>query len=108
MTRRPFLALATFTVLVQAPPARGVDLYWDADATAAGNNTTTGANLGGTGTWGPATNWFNGASDVAWSAGSGAVFTGAPGTVTLASPQSASALTFNSNGYTLMSSTLTV
>jgi autotransporter-associated beta strand protein len=88
--------------------AGAVDLYWDADANPAGNNTTTGANLGGTGTWGAASNWFNGGSDVAWAPGSGAVFTGAAGTVTLASPQSASAVTFKSNGYTLTGSTLTV
>ena len=97
------------TMLVPSPHASAADLYWDADASSSGNNTTTGANLGGTGTWGSANNWFTGSgADVAWSAGSAAVFTGTAGTVTLASPQSASAVTFKSNSYTLTGSTLTV
>lgn len=83
-------------------------LYWDADATAAGDNTSTGAGLGGTGTWDTSSNWFNGASDVAWSAGSDAIFTGSAGTVTLAAAQSAASVSFKSDGYILSGGTLTM
>ncbi len=82
-------------------------LYWDPDATAAGNNTSTGAGLGGTGTWDTST-WFNGVSDVAWSAGSDAIFTGTAGTVTLGAGQSAASVSFKSDGYILSGGTLTM
>jgi fibronectin-binding autotransporter adhesin len=83
-------------------------VYWDPDASTGNNNTSTGAGLGGAGTWGSAANWFDGAGEVAWVSGGDAVFTGTAGTVTLASPQSAASLSFKSNGYTLTGSTLTI
>jgi autotransporter-associated beta strand protein len=52
-----------------APKAKAANLFWDSDANATGNNTVTGAGLGGTaGTWdsGTTANWFNGTSDVTW------------------------------------------
>jgi fibronectin-binding autotransporter adhesin len=82
-------------------------VYWDPDTSPGNNNTATGAGLGGSGTWGSATNWFNGANDVAWASGGDAVFTGTAGTVTLGAPQTAASLSFKTNGYTLTSSTLT-
>jgi autotransporter-associated beta strand protein len=104
-TRR---AAATSLLLPLAVPTsvRAI-AYWDPDASAANNNTSTGAGLGGSGTWSSAVNWFNGTSEIAWVSGGDAVFTGTAGTVTLASPQSAASLTFKSNGYALSGSTLT-
>jgi autotransporter-associated beta strand protein len=58
---------------------------------------------GGSGTWsGTNTNWYNGASNVAWSANNNAVFAGTSGTVTLGSNNlTANSLLFNTSGYTL-------
>jgi autotransporter-associated beta strand protein len=84
-------------------------LYWDNDANAAGNNTGTGAGLGGTGNWDAASNkWFNGSANGAYAANRDAVFTGTGGPVTLASPQAVNSLSFRSNGYSLTGSTLTM
>jgi autotransporter-associated beta strand protein len=84
-------------------------LYWDNDASAAGNNTTTGASMGGTGTWDAASNkWHNGSSNGTWAGNRDAVFWGTAGTVTLGSAQAVNSLTFKSNGYTVTGSTLTM
>jgi autotransporter-associated beta strand protein len=84
-------------------------LYWDADGSTAGNNTSTGAGLGGTGNWDAAGKWFDGIStDVSWPGSADAVFTGSTGTVTLNSPQSATSLAFKTSGYNLTGSTLTL
>jgi fibronectin-binding autotransporter adhesin len=58
---------------------------------------------GGTGTWDPVTaNWYNGSSNVAWASGDTASFTGAGGTVSLVTQETAAGLTFNASGaYTL-------
>jgi autotransporter-associated beta strand protein len=90
------------------PLATQAALYWDPDGSTVGNNTSSGAGLGGTGSWGAASNWYNGASEVAWTAGADAVFHGTAGVVTLASQQAANSLTFKSNGYTVTGSTLTL
>ena len=37
-------------------------LYWDSDGVTAGNNTSTGAGLGGSGNWDDAGKWFDGVS----------------------------------------------
>ena len=71
-------------------------LYW----------TAAGSALGGAGTWSAAgTNWSPTMSPViggTWSAGLEAIFSGSTaGTVTLAAPLVASAITINSDGYTL-------
>jgi fibronectin-binding autotransporter adhesin len=101
------LSCAAIVCAFVAVPARAA-LYWDADATAAGDNTSTGAGLGGTGTWNTSSNWFNGTSEVPWSAGSDAIFTGSAGTVTLDAPQSAASVSFKSDGYIITGSTLTM
>jgi len=103
-----FAAALAATVTLQFPSRTQAMLFWDADETAAGNNTATGAGLGRSGAWGSASNWFNGASDVPWTAGSDAVFSGTAGVVTLGAPQSAASLAFKSNGYNVTGSTLTM
>src|SRR3954469_1221556 len=84
-------------------------LYWDADGVAAGNNTATGAGLGGSGNWEDVGRWFDGiSSDVPWPSAADAVFTGATGTVTLNAPESANSLALKTNGYNITASTLTL
>ncbi len=61
---------------------------------------------GGSGTWDPSTtaDWWNGTSNVIWSANSDAIFAGTGGTVTSTFPgPAANSLTFNSPGYTIQS-----
>src|SRR5437016_5448488 len=85
------------------PVAQAVTLYWDKDANAANNNTTTGAGLGGTGTWDTSSlNWFNGSADAAWVSGSDAVFWGTLGTATLSSAQTVNSIAFKTSGYDLI------
>src|SRR5690349_12833042 len=92
----PLLVLGAFVALAPLPVF--ASLYWDADGTPPGNNLSTGAGLGGTGTWDAASKWFDGvSSDVTWSAATDAVFTGASGTVSLNSPQSATSLAFKTS-----------
>lgn len=87
--------------LVSSPgPARAASLSWDQAG---------GGALGGAGTWDTtSTNWWNGASDVAWStnttSGDAAVFAGTPGTVTLGADINASGLKFSTAGYTIAGS----
>lgn len=90
------------------PPPAG-DVYWDNDGSPAGNRATTGAGLGGTGTWNTsAMKWYSGSADVPWLNGNNAVFWGSAGTVTLASAQTVNGLSFKTNGYTVTGSTLTL
>src|SRR5690349_21823987 len=104
---RILLIVGIFLALVSRPSF--AVLYWDADGSTAGNNASTGANLGGTAKWEAAGKWFDGvASDVSWPGATDAVFTGAAGTVTLGTPESATSLAFKSNGYTISGSTLTL
>src|SRR6476620_8166279 len=98
----PLLIGAFFT-----PHFSFADLYWDADGSTAGNNTATGANLGGTGDWDDAGKWYNGSTETSWVGGSFGVFTGSSGSVTVNSPQSVGLLTFRTNGYTITGSSLT-
>jgi autotransporter-associated beta strand protein len=86
--------------------AHAASLSWDQ---------TGGGALGGDGTWDTtATNWWNGASDVAWAtnttAGDTAIFAGTAGTVTLGATNiNALGLTFSTPGYTIAgASTLTL
>lgn len=98
-------------------PLQAATLYWDADATAAGNNVD-GTGLGGTGTWDTSTaNWWNLTSDVAWpnTSADKAIFTRAfsavpvANTVTLAAGGvTANQLRFERSGYTIASDTLTL
>src|SRR5205807_663692 len=86
--------------------ACAADVYWDPDLTAGNNNATTGAGLGGAGTWiAGLSNWWDGSNptfDQAWndSANDNAIFWGsAGGAVTITGARTATALTFKTNGY---------
>jgi autotransporter-associated beta strand protein len=92
------VSAASFALLL-ASPASAANLSWDS----AGSGT-----LGGSGTWDTSTtNWWNGASDVAWAtnttAGDTAVFAGAAGSpmVTLGTNINALGLQFITTGYTI-------
>jgi fibronectin-binding autotransporter adhesin len=103
---RRFILATTFALAFAACSIRASTLYWDPDAVPAGNDTGSGAGLGGTGTWDTtALNWFDGvSSDAAWSnGGDDAVFTGASGTVTVDAAINAQSISFpNTTGsYTL-------
>jgi fibronectin-binding autotransporter adhesin len=101
------LVLASVVLAVFCSPASAANRYWDNDATATGNNASTGAGLGGTGTWDTsALKWWDGVSaDVAWNNGNNddAVFTeqntatgAAPArTVTISGTVTANSLTFS-------------
>ena len=114
MYRTAALAVVGVALALGLPArvAQGANLYWDSDGSAIGNNITTGQNLGGSGMWETPNRWFDPAAgggagaEVAWSAGSDAVFIGTPGTVTLGAAQSASSLAFKSNGYLITGSSL--
>src|SRR3954451_15678247 len=99
-------------VLVMATAGRNasaVTLYWDNDANAANNNTTTGAGLGGVGTWDASSlKWFDGSADVAWTNGNDAVFTGTGGNVSLGAAQSVNSLSFKANNYVVQNNTITL
>jgi fibronectin-binding autotransporter adhesin len=107
--RKILLAVAIFSIFSDCVSA--APFYWDADATATGNNATTGGNLGGSGDWDnlATANWWDGVSgsDSQWddSAGSGAIFWGPDGSVTLSTPRTATSLAFKSN-YVVTGSTL--
>jgi autotransporter-associated beta strand protein len=90
-------------------PAPAANMYWDNDGVAAGSRSTTGAGLGGTGTWNASTaKWYNGSADVPWQNGHDAVFWGTAGTVTLGAARTVNSLSFKTTGYTIASSTLTL
>ncbi len=95
-------------VLVPALVGAGTKqvLYWDPQ------HMLSGAGSGGSGAWNTTSlNWFNGVADVAWSNASNAiaVFAGSSGgTVTLGKAITADSLEFNTSGYTLKGSTLTL
>ncbi|HEY1051827.1 MAG TPA: hypothetical protein VGE39_18780, partial [Prosthecobacter sp.] len=111
---RPVTALMLLLVPFWAVQSQGATLYWDSDTAAAGNNATTGAGLGGAGSWDTAAlQWWNPiipGVDVAWNNLSmdTAVFAGTAGAVTLGEAISVGGLTFNTTGYTLTGNTLTL
>src|SRR5439155_17530529 len=75
-------ALAGFGRAVQAGT-----LFWDTDGSIVGNNASSGANLGGSGTWNNTdTNWWDSSFGMlqGWTDGSDAVFWGTAGAVTIA------------------------
>jgi fibronectin-binding autotransporter adhesin len=91
-------------------PAQARTLYWDTDGSTAGNNVSTGANLGGSGTWSTAvTNWWDATIGAlqSWTDNSNAVFWGTAGTVTAATV-SPNSVTFKTTGYSIGSGTLTM
>jgi len=91
-----------------APQALAVDRYWDVNGGSAGS--------GGTGDWDLVSQYWNAANDgvagpfYTWNnvAIDNAIFAGTAGTVTLKTPITANTLTFNTVGYTLAGSTLTL
>ncbi|MDR6842178.1 autotransporter-associated beta strand repeat-containing protein [Pseudoxanthomonas sacheonensis] len=103
------LRLGILTALLALyAPVQAADRYWDVNTTGVGN--------GGTGAWdltssfwspnadgvsGPYVTWNNAALDDVF-------FGGTAGTVTLGTPITAHNLTFNTTGYTLTGSTLTL
>src|SRR5215211_8298573 len=101
--------LALIFVVLVVSRASAADRYWDSDANATGN-ATSGAGLGGSGNWDTSTlNWWDGAaaSDIAWTDGNVAIFSGTAGTVTIPGlsatasviTRSATGLVFNTDGY---------
>ncbi|MBN8421692.1 MAG: autotransporter-associated beta strand repeat-containing protein [Verrucomicrobia bacterium] len=82
-------------------PLAAATLYWDADATVAGNSSTSGMGLGGSGSWNTTlANWWNGSStDTAFTFSSGdtAIFTGLGGLVQLGTPVTLGTLIFGQN-----------
>lgn len=109
--RAAVLLLMVVDVEMFTPNAQAATLYWDGDADATGN-LVDGTSLGGAGTWDTTTlNWWDGISaDVAWpdSPADSAVFSGSGGLVTLGVPIQAGTVQFDSDGYTLSGSTLTL
>src|SRR5436190_6730706 len=95
----------TAFVGVQTAAALG---YWDGDGTAANNNVSSGAGLGGNGTWDAGSKWFDGTGNSAFVAGSNVVFTGTAGTVTLSTPQAVTSLQFKTSAYVISGSSLTL
>src|SRR5687768_2032019 len=98
-----------FAVTLLAAPALTPPLYaqqnlaWDANGGSAGT--------GGSGTWDTsAASWFNGTTFQAWQNPSfdNALFGGTPGSVTLEAPIAVHNITYNSCGYILNGSTLTL
>jgi autotransporter-associated beta strand protein len=90
------MLLAVTAALAVTRPAMATILNWDPNMT--------GAASGGTGTWDTVNlQWFDGAADVAWNNATpdSAVFAGAAGTVSLAGPITAAALSVNSNNYVI-------
>src|SRR5688572_31338991 len=76
-------------------------LYWDTDGSTAGNNASTGGNLGGSGIWsGTNDNWWDTAlgTPQVWINESDAVFWGTAGVVS-AWTVSANSLAFKTTGY---------
>ncbi|MHA4838718.1 autotransporter-associated beta strand repeat-containing protein [Sphingopyxis sp. MSC1_008] len=110
LTRRLLCGASLAAVLACAPlSARAEDRYWDANGTAVGS--------GGTGTWNLANlNWSPNGDGVSgpfvepWINGDidNAIFGGTAGTVTVAVPVTVGNITFNSAGYVLNGSTLTL
>ena len=96
----------------RAPQAKAANLYWDADGSAVGNNTSNGSGLGGAASWdAAATRWFDGSSMVAWDNANFDVanFVGGAGVVSLTEPITVGGLHFGSAGLTrVANSTLTL
>jgi autotransporter-associated beta strand protein len=93
-----------------ASVAHAATLYWDTDGSAADNNTSSSATLGGSGIWSNTdSNWWSGAPGIlqTWNDGSDAIFWGTSGSVT-ASDISARSLAFKTTGYVVSSGILTL
>jgi autotransporter-associated beta strand protein len=95
--------------------AVAADRYWDPTGNAGNNNVSTGAGLGGSGTWDTSSfAWWDGVSttnDQVWNdaAGDRAIFWGpSPGSVPLDGARTASGLVFKTNGYSLFGNSLSL
>ncbi len=101
-------ALAVALTAAWAMPVSAATLYWDINGATAG--------LGGIGTWDTTNAFWNtnatgtGGTASAWNNSNvdSAIFAGTAGTVTLGAPITAGNLNFNTTGYTLTGSTLTL
>jgi autotransporter-associated beta strand protein len=93
--------MASFTLWTAQ--VKGASYFWD--PTASGNG-----NTGGAGLWDTTSgSWYDGSLNIAWpNLADTAIFQGAGGAVTLATAVNAGGLTFNSGGYSLSGSTLTL
>ena len=100
--------------------ARAATLYWDTDGSTAGNNSSTGANLGGHGVWSAVVNpgtygdadWWETSlpTNHAWLSGSDAIFWGTAGSVSLPTSEviSVNNITFKTTGYSVTAGTLSM
>jgi fibronectin-binding autotransporter adhesin len=85
-----WLVLILVSLIISSSALQAAALYWDGGG-------TSGASLGGSGNWDVTSPlWFNGTSDVVWPdlSSEDAIFTGTPGTVTVAVPIIAADLYF--------------
>ena len=111
MTKKSYRSLchaARTLAVVWALPAPAATLYWDTNGPTAGvggagawDASTAFWNTSATGSGGTASAWINGNVD-------SAVFAGTAGAVTLGVPVTVGNLNFNTTGYTLTGSTLTL
>jgi hypothetical protein len=84
------VTVAIAILLATGPAGSAADLYWDANAAAAGRTDGAGAWLG-------ADQWWTGTANTTWTSGDSAIFgySGAGGAVTLASPTTVGSILFN-------------
>lgn len=97
------LCCCLFIVVLQAMPARGLNLTWDGNGAAPLN--------GGAGTWNTAlARWWDGSAFLPWNNqdNHGAIFAGTGGAVQVSESVSAQSLSFQSNGYALSGQTLSI
>lgn len=110
LSRRLLCGASLAAVLACAPmPAQADDRYWDANGTAVGSGGTGTWNLGNL-NWSPNGDGVSGPFVEPWNNGDidNATFGGTAGTVTVAVPVTVGNITFNSAGYVLNGSTLTL
>ncbi|TSA31699.1 MAG: hypothetical protein D4R66_07010, partial [Opitutales bacterium] len=109
-SRAALMAASVLLSLAVPKISKAANYYWDADGLAAGNNSGTGAGLGGSSVWDDSTaKWWDGvsAADVAWPnqsiSADSVIFTGTAGTVTVGGSVGifVRGLTFNTSGYVL-------
>lgn len=112
-----WIVIASVAALFAAPQSNAQTVFWDTDASTAGNDAILGTGLGGTGTWDTSTaNWWDTASLINWPNTNAniAVFSyadvGLPveNTVTLTSGITANSVYFERSGYTLTGGELTL
>jgi autotransporter-associated beta strand protein len=109
---RTFVAMASALLAMCefSNPTRAATLYWDTDGSTAGNNASTGANIGGSGVWNSSDfNWWDASlgSLQVWTNGGDAVFWGTAGAVTV-STVSPNSISLKASSYSLNSGTLTM